>query len=94
VEVLVLSDIRGPAAMAQTLYRETDAAVNCASNYWKSAKRCTISKGNGKASLRSAIAARSGGCAAESKIPNGKLYATAGAQKKKSDSFVTSPLWY
>src|SRR6266850_101837 len=26
VEVLVLSDVRGPAAVAQTLYRETDAS--------------------------------------------------------------------
>ena len=26
VEVLVLSEIRGPAAVAQTLYRETDAS--------------------------------------------------------------------
>ena len=28
VEVLVLSDIRGPAAIAQTLYRETEASRN------------------------------------------------------------------
>lgn len=27
VEVLVLSDMRGPAAVAQTLYRETEASV-------------------------------------------------------------------
>ena len=27
VEVLVLSDIRGPAAVAQTLYRETEASL-------------------------------------------------------------------
>ena len=27
VEVLALSDVRGPAAIAQTLYRETEASI-------------------------------------------------------------------
>ena len=29
VEVLLLSEVRGPASVAQTLYRETEASRNC-----------------------------------------------------------------
>ena len=44
IEVLQLSEMRGPAAVAQTLYRETDASKEARLQAWpKSARRCSSS---------------------------------------------------
>ena len=57
VEVLTLSDVRGPAVVARTLYRETDASRELRLKAAEERKPCRISKRYAKAGLRSATAA-------------------------------------
>jgi len=40
IEVLLLSEMRGPAAVAQTLYRENEASIAARASWPRSAKRC------------------------------------------------------
>ena len=56
VEVLLLSEIRGPAVIAQTLYRETAASRESRLKLAEGEERCHTTKRRGKANRRSAIA--------------------------------------
>ena len=52
VEVLLLSEVRGPAAVAQTLYVKPRRAARCGCDWRKNVKRCRASKHAGKPSKR------------------------------------------
>ena len=66
IEVLQLSEMRGPAAVAQTLYRETEASKDGAvPRRRKSARRCRSSRRCPSAGHQSATGAGSSSFAAE-----------------------------
>ena len=56
VEVLLLSEMRGPAVVAQTLYRETDDSRELRLKLAEERKPCPRSKGRAKDGPPSAIA--------------------------------------
>src|SRR5580698_9820775 len=63
IEILALSEMRGPAPVAQALYRETAASVNCAKRWPPSARPCRATKQRPPANHPSATAAKSSACA-------------------------------
>jgi len=66
VEVLALSEMRGPAAVAQTLYRETEASRESRLRLAEERKSMPHFETLRKANHRSAIAVKSTGSGAES----------------------------
>ncbi len=50
IEILALSEMRGPAPVARTLYRETEASMNYARRSPKNARPCRVTKRRRKAS--------------------------------------------
>ena len=66
VEVLLLSELRGPAAVAQTLYRETEASRGSVWNWRKLAKQCRAPMAYAKVNHQNATAVNSIGFVAGS----------------------------
>src|SRR5271166_867114 len=75
IEVLLLSQMRGPATVARRFIGKPKPAARRARSWRKNAKPCRISRRCPAASHPSAIAANSTACADSlvSKIPSGKL---------------------
>lgn len=84
VEVLGLSEMRGPAATARTLYSRRRPAGSCGSSWRKSAKRCRILKRRGKVNLRNATGVSSTACAGSSRAGHRFLW-PAISQTTQSD---------
>jgi hypothetical protein len=78
VEVLVLSEMRGPAAVAQTLYRETEASKDARLKRPPSARPCRSLLRCRSAGPPSATAARSSSFAAKDR-PGSKAFKAVGA---------------
>ena len=65
IEVLLLSDVRGPASVAQTLYRETDASHERRQKVAAERKAMRQFEEYPRPDLQNAIAAESSNSAAE-----------------------------
>ena len=68
VEVLGLSEMRGPATVAQTLYRETDASKEAPARPPRSARPCSNSRRCPSAAPANATAAASSSFAADGSV--------------------------
>ena len=73
IEVLALSEMRGPAVRRKTLYRETESSREARLNLPKSAKPCSNSRRCPSAGPPSATAAASFSFAAECRSPELKF---------------------